>query len=101
MLGSRSRLQNHVKEAAPNAKAVYCIPHRLELASETLLAALCKILEIGEKYVKFVRADLNSPLLQKLCEDMDSGHDSLLLHSTVRWFSKGSVVNSLRALERT
>ncbi|XP_042205601.1 zinc finger BED domain-containing protein 5-like [Homarus americanus] len=82
MLGSKSGLQKHVKEVAPNAKGFHCMIHRFALASKTFPDALCKILEAVVKCVNFVKAgDLNSRLFQNLCRGMDSEHETLLFYS--------------------
>ncbi|XP_042234821.1 protein FAM200B-like [Homarus americanus] len=94
MLGSKSGLQKHVKEVAPNAKGVHCMIHRFALASKTLPDALCKILEAVVKCVNFVKAgDLNSRLFQSLCRGMNSDHETFFFYSKVRWLSTGNVVN--------
>ncbi len=82
MPGSKSGLQKHVMEVAPNAKGVHCMIYCFALALKTLPDELCKILEEVIKCVKFVKAGaMNSRIFQNLCRDMDSEHEAFLFYS--------------------
>jgi hypothetical protein len=58
------------------------------------------VLEEAVKVVNFVKArPLNSRLFAVLCEEIQEDHKSLLLHSAVRWLSRGNVLKRLVQLK--
>jgi hypothetical protein len=61
---------------------------------------LHSVLQEALKVVNFVKArQLNSRLYAALCEEMQTDHKSLLLHSEVRWISRGKVLKRLVELK--
>jgi hypothetical protein len=57
---------------------------------------LKKVLNESVKIVNVIKAmSLNSRLSEKLCHSMDSDHQQLLLHTEVRWLSRGKVLSRL------
>ena len=53
------------------------------------------------KIVNFIKSKpLQSRLFEKLCEEMGSNHKSLLLHTEIRWLSRGKVLTRLAELRR-
>ena len=58
------------------------------------------VLADAVKIVNFVKArPLNSRLFSNLCKEMNSDHDTLLLHTEVRWLSRGNVLQRLFELK--
>jgi hypothetical protein len=57
---------------------------------------LKKVLNESVKIINFIKArPLNSRLFEKPCQSMDSDHQQLLLHTEVRWLSRGKVLSRL------
>jgi hypothetical protein len=73
-----------------------CIVHREALASHDLEPKSHSVLQEVVKVVNFVKArQLNSHSFPVLCEEMQANHKLLLLHSEVRWISRGKVLKQL------
>ena len=55
--------------------------------------SLKDVLDTTVKLVNFVKArPLNSHIFTALCSEMGSDHTTLLLHTDVRWLSRGKVL---------
>jgi len=92
MLGVRSGFLTFVKEKNPKVIGTHCIIHREALASRTMSQPLKQALDCA-KVVNYIKASaLNTRIFRKVCQDMDAGYDSLLLHTSVRWLSKGNML---------
>jgi hypothetical protein len=78
----------------------FCIIHREALASRDLEPELHSVLQEAVKVVNFAKTrQLNTCLFAVLCEEMQADHKSLLLHSEVRWLSRGKVLKRLAELK--
>eukprot|EP00096_Caligus_rogercresseyi_P005480 TRINITY_DN2100_c0_g1_i1.p1 TRINITY_DN2100_c0_g1~~TRINITY_DN2100_c0_g1_i1.p1 ORF type:complete len:323 (+),score=-15.95 TRINITY_DN2100_c0_g1_i1:38-970(+) len=63
-------------------------------------ADLKTVLDKTVKMVNFVKArPLNKRIFTALCNEMDSDHTSLLLHTEVRWLSRGKVLTRVFELK--
>ena len=96
MLGARSRFEKLLKQKNPKVVTLHCIIHPEALASRTMTQPLKVALETAIGLVNFVKASaLNTRLFRRLCLDMESDYEGLLFHTTVRWLSKGDMLNRL------
>ncbi|KAL4148808.1 hypothetical protein QTP88_002960 [Uroleucon formosanum] len=83
-------------EVSPNATWTHCNIHREVLVSKNLPDNLKILLNTSVKIVNFIKTrPLQSRLFEKLCEEMGSSHKSFLLHTEVRWLSRGKVLTRL------
>jgi zinc finger BED domain-containing protein 5/7/8/9 len=74
----------------PNVKAIHCVLHREALASKPMGSDLKKTLNIAVQTINFVKANAkHSRIFAAVCDDMGADHSSLLLHTEVRWLSRG------------
>jgi hypothetical protein len=65
-----------------------------------ILGRIHLVLQEVVKDVNFVKArPLNSRLFAVLCEEIQADQKSLLLHSEVRWLSRGKVLKRLVEVE--
>ena len=54
------------------------------------------VLNDAVKAINFIKArPLNARLFRRLCDNMGAEHTDLLLHTEVRWLSRGNVLNRL------
>lgn len=96
MSGIYVGLRGRVKEVAPHVAWSHCCIHRQSLAAKKLPSSLNDVLNEAVKVVNFVKANAtNSRLFKVLCEGMGNIHSTLLLHTEVRWLSRGKVLTRL------
>jgi hypothetical protein len=96
MTGRNSGLVARIKEVAPMAKWIHCSIHREALATKKISLRLKNVLDSAVKIVNFIKArPLNSRIFSELCKEMGSNHEQLLLHTEVRWLSRGKVLTRL------
>lgn len=85
-----------LKEKVPTVRTVHCVLHRQHLVAKKLSGELHVALKICIKSINKIKAHpLHSRLFAKLCEENNEIFKQLLLHTEVRWLSKG---NSLQRL---
>ncbi len=93
MTGRHSGVVTRVQAVAPDATWVHCSIHREALAVKGMPVSLKNVLDTTVKMVNFVKArPLNSRIFSALCSEMGSDHETLLLHTEVRWLSRGKVL---------
>ncbi|XP_062294532.1 zinc finger BED domain-containing protein 5-like [Scomber scombrus] len=96
MLGQHSGVVSRVKAVAPLANSVHCSIHREALAAKKMPVELKTVLDQAVKAVNFIKSrPLQSRLFGVLCGEMGSDHKQLLLHTEVRWLSRGKVLTRL------
>jgi hypothetical protein len=92
----KSSVVTRVLEVSPDASRTHCNLHREVLISKSKSGNLKNVLNTSVKIVNFIKSrPLQSRLFEKLCEEMRSIHKSILLHTEVRWLSKGKVLTRL------
>lgn len=100
MVGKHSGLLARIKEISPNVTWVHCMIHREALVSKNMPPNLMSVLDTGVKIINFIKArPLNSRIFAHICKEMGSEHQHLLLHTEVRWLSRGRVLTRLFELK--
>ena len=96
MTGKHTGLLAHIRKVSPSVLWLHCSIHREALAAENMPADLLSVLNDSLKLVNFIKArPLNSRVFTVLCNEMGSQHKALLLHTEVRWLSRGKVLTRL------
>lgn len=99
MLGKNKGLSAMVRNVAPHVRFTHCMIHREALASKTLPSELNSVLQTATQIVNHIKTrPVKSRLFGLLCKEMGSEHESLLLHTEVRWLSRGKVLQRLFSL---
>ena len=96
MLHCRSSFQTLIKEKSPGVAGTHCTIHCQSLMAKALHDQLKNVLDDVVKAVNFIKVNaLNSHLFAELCKESDYKFVTLLLHSHVRWLSKGKVLKQV------
>ncbi|KFD64799.1 hypothetical protein M514_23011 [Trichuris suis] len=85
MTGSHRGFIAYLKQIVPDILAIHCVIHRLRLVAKHLSARLSCSLE----------------LFRQLCQQNDEEYNRLLLHTEVRWLSKGDCLSRFYRLFET
>lgn len=82
-----------IKNVAPKCSTSHCVLHRHALVAKKMSYELKTVLDQAVQIVNYVKSrPLQSRLFKKVCEDIGSQHQSLFLHTQVRWLSRGRVL---------
>lgn len=88
-----------LKKAVPDVFTIHCVIHRQHLVARNLSDRLHKSLGVVIKAVNKIKCQpLNSRIFRELCNDNDETFDRLLLHTEVRWLSKGNCLKRFYSL---
>ena len=93
--------QGRVKSASDALiNFTHCMIHREALVAKKLSPELNEVVQDAVKIINFIKSRaLNSRPFANLCDEMESGHNKLLLHCKVRWLSKGKALKRLLLLQ--
>ena len=99
MIGRHRGFIAHLKRAVPNVFSIHCVIHRQHLIAKHLTANLHQSLQIVITATnKIKKNSLNDRIFQQLCENNDEDYKRLLLHTEVRWLSKGNCLKRFHQL---
>lgn len=101
MVGCIKGLVSFIKKQNENVIITHCFLHREALMSKTLGEKLKEVLDQVVQMVNFVKTrPVKSRIFEQICINMDSQHRRLLLHTDVRWLSRGKVLTRVHELRQ-
>ncbi|CAH2014528.1 unnamed protein product, partial [Acanthoscelides obtectus] len=90
MVGRYRGFKSYLKQSVSGVLAIDCVIHRQHLVAKNLSVRLHESLHLVIDAVNRIRSKaLNTRLFAQLCEENDEHFHQLLLHTGVRWLSKG------------
>ena len=99
MVGCIKGLVAFIKKKNENVIVTHCFLYREALMSRTLGKNLREVLDEVVKMVNFTKTrPAKSRVFEKNFANVDSQHKQLLLHTDVRWLSKGKVLTRVHEL---
>lgn len=97
MLGRHSVVVKRVRDVAPLLTHVHCCIHREALAAKRMPMDLKTVLDDAVRMVNYIKSrPLQAHLFSLLCDEMGREHRQLLLHTEVRWLSRGVLTRLLQ-----
>lgn len=94
MVGRYRGFISHLKRIIPEVTAIHCVIHRQHLVAKNLSDRLHQSLQFVINAVNKIRSNaLNTRLFVQLCDENDEDFQRLLLHTEVRWLSKGACLS--------
>ena len=102
MLGRHQGFIKYLKKAVPGVLTVHCVIHRQNLVAKNTSDRFHHSLSTVLKAVNTIKARaLNFRLFRQLCAENDEEFEQLLLHTEVRWLSKGNCLKRFYSLFST
>uniref|UniRef100_A0A8C1WTV5 Uncharacterized protein n=1 Tax=Cyprinus carpio TaxID=7962 RepID=A0A8C1WTV5_CYPCA len=95
MTGRERCLAARVQQVAPLVKWTHCMVHCEALAAKKMPVLFDSMLNQSMKMINLIKS---GPLISRLFGVLLPGHEQLLLHTEVRWLSRGRVLQRLYEL---
>ncbi|XP_038674126.1 protein ZBED8-like [Scyliorhinus canicula] len=99
MMGKKNGCLKLMKDENPEMLLVHCVIHRENLVSKNISPVLNEVLKSVIKSINAIKANAKCErLFKQFCEDNNADHVRLLLHTEVRWLSKGNCLKRFMEL---
>lgn len=100
MIGKYKGFITRALKENPSIITTHCFLHREALVAKTCGEELTEVLNQAVKMVNFIKSrPLKKRVFQKMCQEMGAVHISLILHTDIRWLSRGRVLNRVLELK--
>ena len=88
-----------LKKAVPSVFSIHCVIHRQHLVAKKLSDQLNSSLQVVFTAINCIKTRaLKDRLFRQLCHENDEHFERLLLHTEVRWLSKGNCLKRFNEL---
>lgn len=102
MMGRHTGFLARLKELLPGLFAIHCIIHREHLVAKELNGCLHDAMQLVIRAINFIKVNSKyDRLFRQLCISEDESFVRLLLHTEVRWLSKGKCLSRFAQLYDT
>ncbi|KAI6647014.1 hypothetical protein LOD99_9013 [Oopsacas minuta] len=99
MVGRHRGFISYLKKAVPEVFAIHCVVHREHLVAKHLSGHLHNSLYIVITVINKIEAsELKERIFRQICHDNETEFERLLLHTEVKWFSKGKCLSQFYSL---
>lgn len=99
MMGKKTGCLKLMKDENPEMLLVHCVIHRENLVAKNVSPVLNDIIKSVIKCINAIKANAKCErLFKQFCEDNNADHVRLLLHTEVRWLSKGNCLKRFMEL---
>ena len=99
MVGRHRGFISHLKNVLPEVFAIHCVIHREHLVAKHPSGRLHNSLHIVITVVNKIKASaLKERIFRQLCYKNEAAFERLLLHTEVRWLSKGKCLSRFYSL---
>ena len=89
----------HLKNAVPEVFCIHCVIHRQHLVAKKMSARLHDALSVVIQIVNHIKSNsLRDCLFHEFCKQNGEEFERLVLHTEVRWLSKGNCLKRFIAL---
>ncbi|XP_067124764.1 zinc finger BED domain-containing protein 5-like [Centruroides vittatus] len=99
MMGKKNGCLQLMKADNPEMTLIHCVIHKENLVAKNMSPILHETLNAVIKCINSIKASAKTERLFKLfCEEQNEDHVRLLLHTEVRWLSKGNCLKRFNEL---
>ncbi|KAG0439029.1 SCAN domain-containing protein 3 [Dictyocoela muelleri] len=99
MMGKNNGCLKLMKDENPEMIIIHCVIHRENLAAKNISPVLNEVLNTVVKCINYIKATSKTERLFKLfCEEKSAEYVRLLLHTEIRWLSKGNCLKRFMEL---
>lgn len=96
LTGSNKGLRGLIQKVAPHMVFNHCMIHRQALVAKDMDEELHNVLQDAVSSINYIKCNShNSRLFSILCNEMGSTYERLLLHTEVRWLSRGKILRRI------
>nr|XP_042900694.1 zinc finger MYM-type protein 6-like [Parasteatoda tepidariorum] len=96
LTGSNKGLRGLIQKVEPHMVFNRCMIHRQALVAKDMDEELHNVLQDAVSSINYIKCNShNSRLFSILCNEMGSTYERLLLHTEVRWLSRGKILRRI------
>lgn len=100
MTGRMKGFISRLKQDFANIESSHCFLHREALVAKTIPPALKSVMDSVVAMVNYIKTRaVKTRLLKAMCQEAGTLHETLVLHTDIRWLSRGKVLSRFYELK--